>query len=127
MVGDVVAAQNDLQGVPQAKALHNVGDGLSRLGAYDAQAYAPAVKALQQLRRAGKQGGFLHLAGAGHLQKVGPELGAVLFVAVSGEHLIGVLQQIAHRAPHRVTVGNGQAHAAEGVLEAAHDGVSGVA
>lgn len=67
MVGNVVAAQNELQGVMKAKALHDALDGLPGLGAHNAQAHAPAVKAPEQLRGAGKEGSLLNLAGPGHL------------------------------------------------------------
>src|SRR5699024_11346452 len=61
-------ADDKFQSILQPIALHDVLDGLPRLGADDAQANAPAVEAPEQLRRPGKQSGLLPLAGLGHLQ-----------------------------------------------------------
>ena len=67
VVGDVIAAQDELQGVPQAVFIHDVGDGLPGFGAHDAQTDPAVVEPPQQLMSAGEQGGLVLLAGLGHL------------------------------------------------------------
>src|SRR5699024_9392360 len=119
-------ADDKFQSILQPIAVHDVLDGLPRLGADDAQADAPAAEAPEQLRRPGKQSGLLPLAGLGHLQEVGPELGLVVRVPIPGEELIGVLQQVADGAPHRLPVGDGLPQPGKAVLEARHNGVGGV-
>ena len=122
----IAAANDKVQAVPQPQPVHDVLDGLPRLGADDAQPDAPGPQPPEQLRRPREQEGLLPLAGLCHLQKEGPELGLALRVPVPGEHGICILQQIADGAPHRLPVGDGVSQPLKAILKARHDGVSGV-
>ena len=85
-----------------------------------------AVEGAQQLLRPGEEHRLPALALLGHLQEQGAELGPADGVAVPGEHGVGILQQIADGAPHRLPVGGGPAHLGKAVLEAGHNGIGGI-
>ena len=123
---DVLAADDELQLVQQVVALHDVLDGVPPLGADDGRLHPVAVEGAQQLLRPGEEHRLPALALLGHLQKQWAELGPAGGVAVPGEHGIGVLQQIADGAPHRLPVRGGPAHFGKAMLEPGHDRVGGV-